>query len=645
MTEPRSYCRTGGSGFIRRLAQDRAGNVAAMMAAALFPLLGLTGGAIDMGRGYLSQIQLQQACDAGVLAARQRLGATVAVDGEVPSDVASTGQRFFNLNFRDGTYGTSNRQFAMTLQNDYAISGTASVDIPTTIMRVFGQDKMEVSVGCEAILNFSNLDVMMVIDTTGSMRHTNAGDTLSRLDTLKQTIRDFYATVESGKAPGTEIRYGFVPYATNVNVGHLLEDDWVVSSWNYQGRTDTGRVLPNNDVGRTYTRNWTYVSGSRTPWEEHSTYAATWNEPVSADQSGWWSCNGSRPPNAWGYTDTDNGNKRVEHQEDPRAVLHVQPRQRTHNGTRYNTWRSGSTCRVMKSTDVNYVQNFETVREVPSFDRTVWDYEQVTLDVTNWRTETGGCIEERDTYHITDYDNVDFARALDLDIDLVPTAGDPATQWRPRYPEEIYVRRIAPNGSGNFDPRPHRNTTNEYVSSGTMWFSDCPARAKKLSVMDAGELDSYLATLVPYGATYHDIGMIWGGRLLSPTGIFAAENADTEGRQRSRHMIWLTDGQTEPYDLAYGAYGIDGLDQRRWDPADQSTNPLSNVIENRFGVACQQVKNRNITVWVVAFGTGLTDLMTECAGPGRSFEASNAEQLNDAFEAIARAMSELRITE
>ena len=137
---------------------------------------------------------------------------------------------------------------------------------------------------------------------------------------------------------------------------------------------------------------------------------------------------------------------------------------------------------------------------------------------------------------------------------------------------------------------------------------------------------------------------IWGGRLISPTGIFASENADTEVRQRSRHMIWLTDGQTEPYDLAYGVYGVDGLDQRRWDP-DSSSETLPQVIEDRFGVACEQVKNRNVTVWVVAFGTGLTDLMTECAGPGRSFQASNAEQLNDAFEAIARAMSELRISD
>ena len=314
--------------------------------------------------------------------------------------------------------------------------------------------------------------------------------------------------------------------------------------------------------------------------------------------------------------------------------------ERVQNGTRYRTTRSGTMCHVQSSTDVDYVQTFERVREVPSFDRIRWHYRPITRDVSNWRTEQEGCIEERDSYEITDYENVDFTRALDLDIDLVPTAGNPSTQWRPRYPEEIYVRRIEHNGNGDFDVRDHR-TTNEYVNPGNWWFSDCPSKAQKLKEMTSSQLDTYLSTLRAEGATYHDIGMIWGGRLISPTGLFAAENADTPTRSRARHMIWLTDGETEPYDLAYGAYGVDGLDQRRWSPA--SAYSLTQVIENRFSVACQQVKNRNVTVWVVAFGTGLTDLMTRCAGPGRSFEASNAEQLNEAFEAIARAMSELRI--
>ncbi|KLE32938.1 hypothetical protein AAW01_02690 [Aurantiacibacter gangjinensis] len=614
----------------------------AIFAASLFPMLALIGGGVDMGRAYLAQAKLQQACDAGVLAARQRLGAEVAVNNVVPSDVATTGQRFFNLNFANGIYGTENRSFQMTLENDYAISGVASVDVPTTLMRVFGRDRMDVSVTCEGLLNFSNLDVMMVLDTTGSMRHTNAGDTMSRLESVKAVIRNFHTQIEAGKAPNTQIRYGFVPYATNVNVGHLLQDEWVVSNWTYQGREDTGIRIPNEAIGRTFARNWTYVSGNRSDWSTISTYAATWEEASSADQNGRWRCNGSQPSGNVAVTDTENGRPRMEMQRSPLAILTIQQMTRTHNGTRYRTRRNGQVCEVQQQVDTNHVQNYERVTEVPSFDRTLWRYAPISRDVSAWRSEQQGCIEERDTYRIDDYDNVDFSRALDLDIDLVPTAGDPSTQWRPRYPEEIYVRSIKGNGSGDFTTRAVR-TTDNYVDSGRWWFSDCPAAAQKLEEMDSDELDGYLDTLRPYGATYHDIGMIWGGRLLSPTGLYAAENGDANGRTRSRHLIWMTDGQTEPYDLAYGAYGIDPLDQRRWD-GDSDAEELSSVIENRFGVACEQVKNRNITVWVIAFGTGLTDLMTECAGPGRSFEASNAEELNDAFEAIANAMSELRIT-
>ena len=58
------------------------------MARRRFPILGLIGGGFDIGRGYLSQSRLQQACDSGVLAARKRIGTEVAVSGEIPDDAA-----------------------------------------------------------------------------------------------------------------------------------------------------------------------------------------------------------------------------------------------------------------------------------------------------------------------------------------------------------------------------------------------------------------------------------------------------------------------------------------------------------------------------------------------------------------------------
>ncbi|MXO90298.1 Tad domain-containing protein [Pontixanthobacter aquaemixtae] len=625
------------SGFLTRLAKDPSGNTLALLAAAILPLLGLVGSGIDMGRAYLASSRLQAACDAGVLAARKQLGTEAAVTGNIPSDVAAQGQKFFNLNFRSGNYGSENRKFTMTLEEDYAITGNAEVEVPTSIMTVFGFDRVPVSVDCQALLSVRQLDVMMVLDVTGSMRHTNDGDSQSRIESLKAVVRNFHAQLESAKSPESEIRYGFVPYATNVNVGHLLENDWVVSDWTYQSRVvDSTETVssPSTTYG-----NWQYVSGLRTPWVTINEYDATFT-PSEGDTEGSWSCGNPLPPNTWTYQDQLVSTETVTNPDGSETVTETY--RRTHNGTRYHQYRSGENCIVQSSTDTNYIQTYDRVTSDNQYERNTYEYRPVSFDVSNWRNDFEGCIEERKTTEITDYTNVDLTQNLDLDLDTVPTPGDTDTQWRPANPGVIYARSFYNSGSGSFTKEPVV-TTSTFAATGTWWFSDCPARAQKLQPMDAEALDAYLSTLAPYGATYHDIGMIWGGRLISPTGLYAAENTDTDGSDRARHLIFLTDGQTEPFDLAYGAYGIEGLDERRWNPSSALT--LAETIEARFSVACAEVKKRNVTVWVIAFGTHLNDAMLQCAGNGQYFEASSAEELNKAFTSIAKSIGDLRISQ
>ena len=629
----------GSAGFLRRLASDRSGNTLALLAAGILPLLGLVGGGIDMGRSYLAESRLQQACDAGVLAARKRLGTGVAATGVVPSDVAEFGQRFFDVNFRDGNYGTSNRDFQMTLEPDYSISASASVDVPTTVMDVFGFDKVAISVSCASELNFPSVDVMMVLDVTGSMRHTNVGDSMSRIDSLKQVIRDFHKQLEGTKQPGTTMRYGFVPYATNVNVGHLLKDEWVETSWTYQTREETDKVKPAKEK-RIYERNLQYISGSQSAWSIESSYAATFQSSPNPDELGSYICTQETPEGDLSLKEHDEGEKYKEVQLEPEAVLHVEPKRRIRDGLQYRTILSGTTCDVQTAAFNEYVETFEEVKEVPSFDRRVFLYLPKLFDMSGWRTSTDGCIEERATIEIEDYGNVDLTQTLDLNIDMVPNI-DSDTKWKPRNPSEIYVRRMFNDGSGKIEDKTVE-TADEYANSGMWWFSDCPAKAQKLAQMSEDDIDSYLATLAPYGATYHDIGMIWGGRLLSPTGLFAAENTSSAG-DANRNLIFLTDGQTEPYDLSYGAYGVDALDQRRWD-SKKSKETLKEVVEARFSIACSEVKKRNITVWIIAFGTFANDAMIECAGTGHYFEAANSVELNKAFSSIARSLGDLRIS-
>ena len=71
---------------------------------------------------------------------------------------------------------------------------------------------------------------------------------------------------------------------------------------------------------------------------------------------------------------------------------------------------------------------------------------------------------------------------------------------------------------------------------------------------------------------------------------------------------------------------------------------MTSTVEQRFLAACKEVKKRNITVWVIAFGTELNPVMTECAGDGHYFEAKDAEDLSEAFKAIADSFGDLRIS-
>ncbi|MCP5396724.1 MAG: Tad domain-containing protein [Sphingomonadaceae bacterium] len=639
--------------FLSRLSRDTSGNTLAMVAAALLPILAMMGGGLDMGRSYLSQSRLQQACDAGVLAARKRLGSDVAETGVIPAEVTEMGNRFFNINFRNGSYGTEARNFVMTLEDDYSISGEATVEVPTTLIQIFGFDKVDIAVTCEAQLNMNNTDIMFVLDTTGSMRHTNPGETIPRIDAMRSVISDFASQMQSDMTGTARLRYGFVPYASNVNVGGLLKSKWMVDEWTYQSRvaSDSGNDQVVNQ-GDYYSSSSTQISGTKTAIATYvssscpaDTIVTTWTDPVDAagnpvDIS-------TKPANYY--------------------------RTRTRDGIDYACSAIEGGYEITGTNYNNVVDRFTYTLQAGysyTYDIIEYDYKPVTLDVSGvkgasgdavsqvWSTITThtysptaaktywyeGCIEERETYEIHNYDNVNLDRALDLNIDLVPDPTDDDTRWRPKFMGLDFARAIFWNGSGSFSNGPVNNTRDEYVVPFYLDdLSACPTPARKLGTMTAAEVDSYLASLDPAGKTNHDLGMIWGGRLLSPTGLFQDENADVDGVPTSRHLIFLTDGQTEPSDLVSGAYGIEPIDRRRWKPSSSLT--MTEMVEARFTVACNEVKKKNITVWVIAFGTELNPIMTECAGAGHYFEAADSVELNAAFAAIAEKMKRLRITD
>ena len=620
--------------WVRRLMRASKGSVLPMIAAALIPLLAILGGSIDMGRSYLAQSRLQQACDAGVLAARKRMGTEPAAGGNIPTDASEIGQKFFNINFQNGSYGTDNLSFNLVLEQDYSLTGEAEVDVPTTLMRLFGQDVVPLKVACSAQIGMANTDIMMVLDVTGSMNETNPADSKPKIQLLKETIGSFHDQMSGASAAGTRIRYGFVPYSTNVNVGALLQDDWVVKDWKYQLRKLVGTGTAAGTTS--YWAAGSPLSGTADRATQ-SIYAAT-------KVAGKYTC-AAVPASGKTSTSVKNGTTTEPFPGPPVGTLTRVNYTYTYNGFDYSVALNGSNCTLYKTTYKNWVISYDYVTQPALANSSKWQYNQLSYDVSKWRSESTGCIEERQTDMLTRDDlltgNVDLDKAMDLDLDRVPSVGDAKTQWRPHYPKLIYGRALKWDGTGAFSPNPVTTST-EYFSPFYSYTASCPAPAKKLAELSSAQLSAYLNTLKAGGSTYHDIGMIWGGRLLSATGLFATENADVSADQpTSRNLIFMTDGQTSTLDISYTAYGLEPVDQRRWKQG--AADSLTSIVEARFAFSCAEVKKKNINVWVIAFGTELNPLLSECAGPGHAFQADSGDELAGIFAKIAGSISNLRI--
>ncbi len=178
---------------VRKLMRDQRGNAMMLTAAAIVPVIGIVGSGIDIGRGYMAELRLQQACDAGVLADRRYMG--VSSYGEQAEAEAN---KMFAFNFPEGFYGSEDIEFSSEPQGTSDVVGTASARLPTSIMYIFGFDNFDLSVNCAAKLEISNLDIMLVLDVTGSMQDPGTGDQ-PRIDELKEASMTFFDTLTSAE--------------------------------------------------------------------------------------------------------------------------------------------------------------------------------------------------------------------------------------------------------------------------------------------------------------------------------------------------------------------------------------------------------------------------------------------------------------
>lgn len=629
---------------MRRLARDVRGNTLAMMAAAMIPLAGLVGGGVDMSRLYITKTRLQHACDVGALAGRKAMGGgTWSQSNNLPR---TTAERFFDANFASNAYGSESLTRTFT-ETGGKVTGTVSATVPMTLTRVIGRTTETLTVTCDAAMSLPNTDIMFVLDVTGSMASKAASsDIKTKIQALRGAVKCFYESVAqrntsescnagapTGGVTAVQVRFGFVPYSVNVNVGKLLPTAYFADEWPYQSREMIS--TPATDAS------WVQ---SGTP--AVSTTKSTLTGVPSSE------CNDTSLASRGSTSEVINGNSR--------QVTTI-----SYTAISWSNKKKGSCKTNKKTTKTTYTGQPGTNASQ------TWRYAQITHDIsglkngTNWNSSFvlpigngftnktiawDGCIEERETVRETDYDPIP-AGAHDLDIDLVPNTNDESTLWAPLLPGIIYTRKDV-SGNGNNWDLAEITTTTEY-GNGSQYF--CPTEARKLAEWnDPTAFESYVDSLTPSGNTYHDIGMLWGARLMSPTGIFASENALTpSGGEIERHLIFMTDGEACTGVGNYTAYGIGWFDRRQTDenvvPTSgcNTSGTLTQQVNARLAGLCAAVKNKNITLWVIWFGVSNTTIensLRSCATTGRFYSARNSADLDTVFGSIASEISQLRLT-
>lgn len=633
--------------FLRRIARDTAANTLAISAAAMLPLMAMVGGGVDASRYYMAESRLQAACDAGALAARRAMD-----DNDFTNAHKTVGLNFFDNNYKDGTFGLENLDRNYVGTNDGEVNGTATGDLPSSIMGAFGYNNFPIAVECQADINIANTDIVLVLDTTGSMGGQPIED-------LRAATLSFYDVIEEATSTAAQVRYGIVPYSSQVNVGHLLQSNWMKANHTYQSRetirTFQTPVTQSIDVVRT---------GSATNFQNlpnqqyYSEILYSYNDCVDV-----------------AFTNQPGDDDYITH--DP-AGLTLVSQSTVGSTTTYvyegyaqflnlnfasGTWY-GSTSSINRECRLYFNrQSYDAwstitiVQDAPyTWD---WEYKPVSYDVSgvfstnSMQADSGddmalethtwnGCIEEANTVNTTTWDPVPSG-AYDVDIDLVPSSE--AQRWAPMLPTLVRPRYV---DGGN------KYTQSDYVLANLRSEEDkqpiwttCPKTARQLDEMpNRTELEDYLSAangFVADGATYHDIGMVWGGRMISPDGIFSSRNqTGTNGQSISRHIVFMTDGVMFGNNRVYSPYGYEWWDRRVTSDGDQNNN--TSIHAERFQAACRAVRNKNITVWVVAFGTALSQNLVDCATPGRAMRAADGDELDEKFREIAEKIADLRLT-
>ena len=249
----------------RRFCSDSRGNIGITFAFALLPIMAFVGAAIDYSRASAVKAEMQSALDSvGLMLYRT----APSMD---PTQLKTAAQNYLLATFGK-KYGADNIQVKAT----YSTSGgsniqvSASADVPTTFMEMFGYKAMTVSSSTTAKWGYQRLRV--ALDNTGSMSRDG------KMDALKTATKKLLTQLQGAATVDGDVYVSIVPFVKDVNLdpGNYSENwiDW--TEWDTKNGTCSNTDYHSQRACESHGKTWTHA--------DHN----TWNGCVvdRGDQSG-----------------------------------------------------------------------------------------------------------------------------------------------------------------------------------------------------------------------------------------------------------------------------------------------------------------------------------------------------------------------
>jgi Flp pilus assembly protein TadG len=203
---------------LRQFGRDEKGIVLILFTLMFVPILLIVAVAVDVSQTLVVKRQLISAVDAAAL--------TVAQMPNLSDDEAEEKtEDYIKAHYPDSAAG-SLKGFSVKRDNG-TVDISATAELSTSFLRVAGYDTLSVTVNSRAMMKQTKLEVVMVLDNTGSMSKTVDGSFggTQKIDALKTAAGKLIDILFAGEDESDFVKVGLVPFANAVNVGKNLTAD------------------------------------------------------------------------------------------------------------------------------------------------------------------------------------------------------------------------------------------------------------------------------------------------------------------------------------------------------------------------------------------------------------------------------------